>query len=565
MGKDRAAWPKDGDVPETGPGLAAVAELVSGFGPATRRFSVALVALGEGPIDLDSLIRRSGLSRRSIEELLAAAAPDLDRRGHRYVLRSDRRAAYEERFDLRKVDRHQLSSVLDPLERPDGALAAVAELTRRRPRGRAHLDHVAATPETLLRRASWLSRTYDLGRTRLVFLGDHDLTSLATWLLHPGIDAQVVDLDEDLLAYLDTEARRLGADLRCSYADLRFGLPRDVVGWGDVIFTDPPYTPEGAALFARRGLEALRNRDFGQVLVAYGFGERQPTLGWKVQQALSNLGLVYEAVLPDFNTYIGGQAIGSTSDLYVCRPTPRSWKLPRQPDAAHIYTRGRQSSEALAPTPSPAVQQAAVELAGDGACVVVSDGWTGPGATRHVRLATLFESGVPSAWAKQVKAAVVDLADDPGPWLLRSLLAVNLDRLVLILPQDHQELSGQPRQFLAELVQDKYRLGEASAVDSTSPFLVVAAEAVAGDQGSSGNLRRYVLRRAQGNLLNVWREGLIEVAGQRDQRLTKNEARALVDSSGIQFASRVIDLPRHRIPALLGALGESVTVLEGQD
>lgn len=32
-------------------------------------------------------------------------------------------------------------------------------------------------------------------------------------------------------------------------------------------------------------------------------------------------------MLPEFNRYHGAQAVGSSSDLYVLRPTPRTWRM----------------------------------------------------------------------------------------------------------------------------------------------------------------------------------------------------------------------------------------------
>jgi hypothetical protein len=74
------------------------------------------------------------------------------------------------------------------------------------------------------------------------------------------------------------------------------------------------------------------------------------------------LELVYEAVLPDFNAYVGAQAIGSRAALYVLRPTRRSRKIAARRGARHaMYTRGRQAVESSATMPDLS------ELEGDGA------------------------------------------------------------------------------------------------------------------------------------------------------------------------------------------------------
>ena len=57
------------------------------------------------------------------------------------------------------------------------------------------------------------------------------------------------------------------------------------------------------------------------MLIAYGYGEAQAALGYEVQEALHELRLLIEALYPQFNRYVGAEAIGSASALYVTRPT----------------------------------------------------------------------------------------------------------------------------------------------------------------------------------------------------------------------------------------------------
>ena len=179
------------------------------------------------------------------------------------------------------------------------------------------LDHVAATAETALRRALFLSTRFDLVGRTVLCVGDHDLTSVALALVEPRARAVVVDLDERVLAHIDALAERLGADVTTHAADLRLGLPPALRGTADVVFTDPPYTPDGVELFVRRGLEGMADPRRGRVLVAYGVSETTPRLAAATQARLLRLDLVVEALWPDFNRYLGAESIGAASDLYV--------------------------------------------------------------------------------------------------------------------------------------------------------------------------------------------------------------------------------------------------------
>ena len=77
---------------------------------------------------------------------------------------------------------------------------------------------------------------------------------LAVVAINPRVAVTVVDVDDSLLEYIDGQGQ---PSIRCLWADLRFGLPAGAHEWGDLVFTDPPYTPEGVRLFLARGLTGL--------------------------------------------------------------------------------------------------------------------------------------------------------------------------------------------------------------------------------------------------------------------------------------------------------------------
>ena len=209
-----------------------------------------------------------------------------------------------------------------------------------------HLDHVSATPLTCLKRALFLAKNYELGGATILLLGDHDLTSLALAQVAPSVAITVVDSDERILDYISMVAAQHGWTIRTLFADLRIELPRSVTASCDLVFTDPPYTPEGMRLFLARGLESLRPTSSARLLFCYGFSERHPGLGLKVQSVLHDLHLVTEAILPHFNRYRGAEAIASSAALYICRPTRRSLPAAQALKVdPRIYTQGKSAEE----------------------------------------------------------------------------------------------------------------------------------------------------------------------------------------------------------------------------
>jgi hypothetical protein len=506
-------------------------ELVARFGPWSPRAARVPLLVAERPRGLAELVGETGLSRRSVEAVLALAGAQGD------------------------GDTFRLDAVPDDLAahvRPRSAAARpdlLAILTRwidGAPAARRDLDHVAATPETALRRARWLDDEYDLATTPLLFVGDHDLTALAVTLVNPDARAVVVDIDEHLLAYIDRTAAAHGPAIECRYADLRFGLPPDLAGTADVAFTDPPYTPEGVRLFATAALRGLRHREYGQVVISYGTGDGQPALGLKVQQALADLGLYTEAMLPRFNRYRGAQAVGSRSDLYVCRATARTWRHldradPRDGAGAAIYTHGTQSLEAAPRRIPDAGELLAADGAGDIAGVV-GDDW--PADLPATRLATFLGSGLPPAIRRRPGTVAVDLAADPGPWLLRTLLAATVPRLVVVVPDGHPDLAALP-----PFVQRKYDVTVRRRHPARGLATVTAVPVPVGDLDAAQRLQRHILDRATGVLATVWRDGLVRHAG-----LSRDAARAAVP---VPRGVRLLDLPRHRIAALLDGIRAS--------
>lgn len=532
-------------------------------GVAGRRIRTVVQLLIDEPHDLASLVQTAAVDRRTVEAVLAAVGQDLSPVGERMRIAEDRVAAYRDVIDTVQLTATRLS---DPLERRIAdSPALVAKLERiigEGPSARQSLDHVSATAETAARRALWMDSTFELAGGRLLCVGDHDLTSLATALARPDTEITVVDVDERILEYIDTVALREGLSVRCLYADFRFGIAEGARAWGDLVFTDPPYTADGVRLFLSRGLEGLRDRDHARLLMAYGFSENHPGLGLKIQQAVGGLNLVYEAVLPDFNRYHGAQAVGSSSDLYVLRPTVRSWRVTDQAareSAANIYTHGAQSLEAERPELSSSVVRAVV----DAACstdqpltAVVGDGWPRERGVPRIGLGTVLAGGLPNQMRRPGSAVAVDLSADLGAWLLRALLAVDADRAAFLVPNAHPDLSNEAGQtLLRELVGVKYTLRLRRSTPEPRYAIVEAERVKAAKLSPQEAIVRHILDRPHGKVANTWREALIAAASRAGSELTKNEARALVRSSvsADLLNEQLIDLPRHQIRQVLDA------------
>lgn len=503
---------------DAGEPVDAVRTRVTGAGASARRLRRVLALLTEDFRTLEELVRIPAVPRRTVEELLSLAGEDVETDGDTYRLAPSARDRYRDRLDLDTLD--------EPTD-TGGLLERLRAFVDAGPTPSTALDHVTATPETVLARATWLRETYDLTGRHLVLLGDHDLTSLAACLVEPSLRATVVDVDERILAHIDQLANENGLDVHTLHADLRFGLPPAAAD-ADFVFTDPPYTPEGIGLFAARAGECLSG-PHGRLLLAYGFSDRSPALGHKVQQELLRLGMVFEAILPAFHRYHGAQAIGSASDLYVCRPGLQTRKLAGR-QATAIYTHGGQSVESAQQEPGEEFLATLSALTGTTVRQLRQPGWDRP--------------------LRATPPPVFDLRADPGPWLLRMLLACNADHAAFVVGNRHPDITSEHAQHaLVELVRAKFSLRfHRSSPDATH------AVVLAGPPESSGGVAAHLLNRAHGKIGNTWREALIHRATAAGTTLSKRDAAervaALVQHSG-DLDTRLVDLPRHRISTLL--------------
>ncbi len=525
-------------------GVEATREALREAGVANRRRREVIALLTEGPHTVAALIGQSAVERRTVERILALLGGDVVTTATgELAIAPDQVPTYRALIDYPRL---RATAPADPvahlLDRHVDLVARVESWIARMPRARQALDHVSATAETAVRRAIWLDSTFDLDGARLLCIGDHDLTSLAVAAVNPAVETTVVDVDDRVLDFIDDTSR---SSVRCLWSDFRYGLADGAREWGDLVFTDPPYTPEGVRLFLARGLEGLRDKGNSRMVLSYGSGAGHPGLALKVQEAVADLHLVYEEVLPAFNRYHGAQAVGSSSSLYLLRPTARS--AASTASAMNIYTHGAQSLEAKAARMTDAEATALHTIA------------AGPAG---LEVATVGDKRWPLAEvfggrrAKDHRGLVVDLSEDPGSWLVRLLLAIDAPRLAVLVPNQHADLASQSAQrALSDLFAAKWRLRFRRSTPGPQRAVVQAEQVGTQELGTADQTVRAVLDRPHGKVANTWREGLIRASG---GDLSKNDARALIDRAYAgPLGDQLVNLPRRRLAELVEGIAAS--------
>jgi N4-bis(aminopropyl)spermidine synthase len=529
---------------------------------------------------LAEIVSRTNVPRAVVEETLRLVQADVESCDGGLSLRSDRHDQYRERFALGQA-RPQESN--RPMTQPDlsptavGLVRTMSSIKAAAPRPLRALDHVPATPQTAVRRALWMDGTFDLSGATVLCIGDHDLTSVALCLLNPEIHVVVVDIADDVLEFIANQALANDLDIRTVYADFRFGLPTVARGTADVVFTDPPYTPEGVQLFLTRGLQGIKDRKNGRLLMAYGFGDHQPSLGLKVQNSVGALSLAYEAILPNFNQYDGAQAIGSASDLYVCRPTPATWRLidrsARSP--VNIYTHGNQALESEGSAGSTVAPKTSLLEAAAGPSLldvnayVTANQPTADLATVGLGLGAVLD-GTGQSFIKnsRTSAVAVDLTDDPGSWLARTLLGVNALRLAVMVTNSHPDVANRRAQdSLGALVEGKWRLRFRRSTPDSRHAIIEAEQSPLNELSAPQVARRIVLEGAHRKLRNVWLDALVKATRRAEAGgVTREGARAVIAGPATSddiLDGPLIDLPLHLIRQTLQDVSDSVAARIG--
>ncbi len=169
--------------------------------------------------------------------------------------------------------------------------------------------------------------------TKLLFLGDYDLTSLASLPLAKNCEIWVLDVDKEVLEVIEKESR--GAIATVEH-NLLNPLPKRLIKSFDVVFTDPPYTPQGVTLFLSRALEALDKKGAGKILLSHG--SLDPVRVLAVQNKILEHELLIEEITPKFNTYINAKTVGNESDLYILGTTEKTKPVIKGVYSGAVYT-----------------------------------------------------------------------------------------------------------------------------------------------------------------------------------------------------------------------------------
>lgn len=285
----------------------------------------------ERKIGNNELVRKSGLPKSTIQNLLKSLQPFLEKPTRFVVLNKDGQELAEAMIGqlIRKTpfsEKRVKNDLFSQLKGYQG----------KRLKPKRNLDQLPTDTETILKRALFIQEKGDLREKKVLFLGDYDLTSLALALVGGAKEIVVLDIDRQLLRVIKQIAQKEKFKIKPFHYDAKQPLPRALKNSFDVIFSDPPYTPNGLRLFLARAIETAK--DDPVFYFCYGFSDRARERGLEAQKIISQSGLLIEERLKDFNLYQGAESIGSRSSLYVLKKTPKTKILIAGRFKGPIYT-----------------------------------------------------------------------------------------------------------------------------------------------------------------------------------------------------------------------------------
>lgn len=214
------------------------------------------------------------------------------------------------------------------------------------PRARAELDQSHCTVATKLRRVLFLHKAGALAGKRVLLLGDDDLMSIAIERVarcYGFVDSiremAVVDVDPAVVAFCRARLPAAGFPVTFYEHDLREALPDRLRDGFDTVFTDPPFTPEGAELFLSRAATALAPGGGGSVFFCSGM--KPPHESLRIQVGIAAMGFVIRRLARNFNEYVGAGTVAGVSHLYHLTSTNETRPLIGHAYAGPLFTGDR--------------------------------------------------------------------------------------------------------------------------------------------------------------------------------------------------------------------------------
>ena len=277
------------------------------------------------PIPVVTALKKEGI-KSGIFEQEHRCGMKMSTEGCRYL---------EDECGFSGIDRELYLQLLDKEEAREKLMAQLSKehcfLFLERPKADVTIDQAQCTIQTAFRRAILCLCNGTLVGKRVLCLGDDDFVSVALGFLlkrmFPGkteykTDICVMDMDERLVRCIWHLTEKYRLPIRCEQIDIRKPLPVHLSGYFDCVFTDPPYTQEGASLFLSRAVSAMK--PMRGLNIFFSFANKPVDETFALQQVIQMHGLSVREIYLQFNEYEGAALLGNRGQLLLLETTGRT-------------------------------------------------------------------------------------------------------------------------------------------------------------------------------------------------------------------------------------------------
>lgn len=268
-------------------------------------------------IELKELLHLAGLPETQLKRLLKSFSTLFESSTQKVVVKTTelgKLEAFLNSIDFKVIDESDEEKIIKILK----------EVSERRGPAKRQYDQFFANLDTVIDRALLLKKQGNLYKRKLLFLGDDDLTSIAAAVIAQDCQFLVLDIDEELLKLINEINQKYSLRINTQLFDLRNAPTQEMRNQFDLVFTDPPYTPQGVSLFLNQAITFLKKSLVSQIYLCFGTSARAKEREVVIQKIINERGLVIDEKIPGFNKYFGAESIGSTSSLYILTYTPQS-------------------------------------------------------------------------------------------------------------------------------------------------------------------------------------------------------------------------------------------------
>jgi len=292
-----------------------------------------------GAIENNQLVQKIGVAKNPLNQVKQSLSHYLNPVSPTTSLKKEMINQLKNFFGENYLTEESLLSVIEKTPIYKQSIEFLNSIKDKRIHPKREYDQFLANIATSARKAAILDFFADILQKRILFLGDDDFVSLLVAKTGKAQQITVVDIDDAVLQRIREIADKQKLSLQTVKHDLRKPLPKELNDKFDVVFTDPPYTVNGVALFVSRAIEALDKTNLtGRIYLCFGNSDRAKERFLPIQEQITKMGLMLRWIFDKFNRYDGAESIGSASSLYITEVTPKTRPLIKGVYEKPIYT-----------------------------------------------------------------------------------------------------------------------------------------------------------------------------------------------------------------------------------